>query len=679
MKKIIVILIIIFQISNSFSQNEKPPVYDGCENISITETETCFFNKLKEKVENDFVVPKIVAQEDYKGILRIVFNVTKTGEFDILYISSIYPELETEAKRVFAKLPKIKPATYNGRTFEKQYILPLGIPIGYIPENNIVQDSTTVKKDITKEIKKITIKNEYFPEHESQLNIPFTHQKYDALQFGYNQGENTHSSVKPYIYNSVSKHVDLSKNKQQLFKKANSWVARKLWNEHVVSVKGDDYWFTLDPIWDLQIGKDNSDLDYTYNNTRAINVQGGLGSKFNFSATVYESQGRFAEYVNDFNTEHSIVLGRGKFKRFKGNAFDYPVADGYISYTPNHFFNFQLGHGKNFIGDGYRSLFLSDVASPNAYFKISTKFWKIKYTNIWLLLDDIRPEFQVDGVNLRKYVGVHHLSYNVTKKLNVGLFETVITNNERKDGFDANFINPIIFYRAAEFNRGSKGGNALVGLNLSYKWNKKLFLYSQFILDELSVEHLKEGNGYWANKYGVQAGFKYHNAFGIDNLYLQGETNIVKPFTYSHRESTLNYSHFNQPLAHLWGSNFYELIGIARYKKGRWYANAKLVYGEKGFDFEDDETSYGGDIFIPYTERVSDFGNDYAQGNKTSIFNAEFQLGYLVNPASNLQLFTGFTYRDFTPQTNTTNFSNQNTTWFTFGLKTDVFNNYFDF
>ena len=61
--------------------------------------------------------------------------------------------------------------------------------------------------------------------------------------------------------------------------------------------------------------------------------------------------------------------GRGKAKSFKEGGFDYPVAEAYLSYTPNEFFNFQFGNGKNFIGDGYRSFFLSDVASPYPFLK----------------------------------------------------------------------------------------------------------------------------------------------------------------------------------------------------------------------------------------------------------------------------------------------------------------------
>jgi hypothetical protein len=54
-------------------------------------------------------------------------------------------------------------------------------------------------------------------------------------------------------------------------------------------------------ILDLQVGKaSGSDASYTYVNTRAINFRGGLGDKLNFSTTVFESQGRFADYFNRY-------------------------------------------------------------------------------------------------------------------------------------------------------------------------------------------------------------------------------------------------------------------------------------------------------------------------------------------------------------------------------------------
>jgi hypothetical protein len=257
------------------------------------------------------------------------------------------------------------------------------------------------------------------------------------------------------------------------------------------------------------------------------------------------------------------------------------------------------------------------------------------------------------------------------------LFEAVITDNENNTGFDINFFNPIIFYRAVEFTRGSEGGNAMIGFSTKYKLTNSISTYTQFVLDELTIGRFFDGSGYWANKFALQVGAKYHNAFNIDNLYLQGEFNLSRPYTYAHKKPILNYGHFNQPLAHLWGSNFWEAIGIARYKKDRWFAKAKLTLGKKGFDT--DGLNYGGDIYLSNDDRTADTGIDLLQGNNTSIFIADLQAGYVVNPATNLQFFGGFTLRNFDPTNESIKFPKQDTTWFTIGLRTDVFNWYFDF
>ena len=62
--------------------------------------------------------------------------------------------------------------------------------------------------------------------------------------------------------------------------------------------------------------------------------------------------------------------------------------------------------------------------------------------------------------------------------------------------------------------------------------------------------------------------------------------------------------------------------------------------------------NYGGNI---YAERMRDrvmsrYWNRIGQGNKTNSFMTEVQAGYLLNPATNLKLFTNIIYRDFNPE-----------------------------
>lgn len=696
------ILIILFSIvSNSLiAQEDIYPVYKDCDASSETTLASCFNLNLTEDVLAEFKVPANVKADNYKGTVNVIFVVTKTGNFEVLYVRSAYKELEEEAKRVFATLPKAQPATYNGRPIDMRFGLPIQIPLGSQPtpgkitkensEENIVENATsTITVPVTKPQKKdiqSAIVSTYFPEHQSELNIPFTHSTYDELSYYYDQNENSHTGFKPFLYSETSKHVDLDAQKTSLFKDKSSKWGKKLWNEHFFKVQKDDYWFTIDPLFDLQIGKDNSDdVKYTYNNTRAIQIQGGLGKKFNFSASIYESQGRFADYINDFAranrpsgaSSYGLVPGRGKAKDFKEDSFDYPVAEAYLTYTPSKFFNFQFGHGKNFIGDGYRSMMLSDVATSYPHLKISTQFWKIKYTNVWMWLEDVRPSANFDGLSARKFVAMHHLSWNVTKKFNVSLFEAAITKKGENNGFDINYFNPIIFYRAVEFSRGSDGGNAIIGLGTKYKVSDNFSTYTQFVLDELTVGRFFDGDGYWGNKFALQVGAKYYNAFDVENLYLQGEFNLARPYTYSHETPVLNYAHYNQPLAHLWGSNFWEFVGIARYKKDRWFGSAKINMGSKGFDING--LNYGGNIYLSNDDRTGDTGIELLQGNNTRIFIADLQGGYVVNPATNMKLFAGFTLRKFNQAQTITDATVDNSTWFTVGLKADLFNWYFDF
>lgn len=691
MKKIIFSFIFLFFSIFVFSQAEKYPVFKACNSTTIAELPSCFKQEVKKAILKEFKVPSNVQQENFNGTINVVFLVNTLGNLKVIYVNSPYKELKTEVERVFTTFPKIIPAKYNNHPVEMQFVLPLSIPLENNNQNIIVKKEAIVETIQQKEViqpkesfVEVVTKNTLFPEHKSELNVPFTHAEYSSYDFYLNKYANSHTAVKPYIYSEVTKYIDLDAKKNKLIQPKSTWFGKKLLNEHMAFVKGENFWFTVNPGVDVQVGKDSEGVN-TYNNTRSIHINGGIGKKFNFSTSFYESQGRFADYVNRYaesikpdGGNPAIIPGRGIAKEFKTNAYDYPVAEAYVSYAPNKTFNFQFGNGKNFIGDGYRSLFLSDVASPYPFFKINTNFWKIKYTNLWMWMQDVRPELTVDGAYKQKFMAIHYLSWNATKKLNIGLFETVIWEDTNNRGFDVNYLNPLIFYTAAEFSTGSRAGNTLLGLSLKYKL-KNISLYSQFILDDFRASEITSSNGWWGNKNGIQLGVKYYNAFNIENLYLQAEYNAVRPYTYSHDELNLNYGHNNQPLAHLWGSNFRETIGIARYTKDRWFANAKIIFGKKGFDFTTDTFSYGGNVFEDNDNRASDYDNSIGQGNTANIFIGDLQVGYLVNPATNLKLFGGVTFRDFNPNAPTGVFDKSNSTWISFGLRTDVFNWNLDF
>lgn len=706
MNKLIVLLsIFVGWVANAQRENtisEKFPVFPECENQQGTELETCFYNTVHDFVFNNFKVSDELQGKNYKGNVIVLFEVTNDGRFVVQYVDANEKELIEESKRVFGLLPKITPPSYNGNPTYVKYTIKFTIPLqsrAQIQEAKETEKAAlqNSKKYIPSNVKALNevdgIQYKTFenPQFTSHLNIPFSHSYYAQFDDEMNVvGTNNHTSSKPYSFADVSKYYNVKEETEKLYKNKSGWWGKKLWNENLVAMQGEDYWFTLNPILDLQLGRSQSDIsNSTFVNTRGIQFNGGLGKTVNFTTTIYESQGRFAGYFNRYaesikpsGGNPAIIPGIGIAKDFKTDAYDFPLAEANLAFTPSQFFNLNLGYGRNFLGDGYRSLLLSDGASPYPYFKVNTTFWKIKYTNIYTWLKDVRPEVTEDRTYATKYVASHYLSLNVTNRWNLGLFESVVWTDQNNRGFDMSFVNPIIFYRAVEFSSSSRSGNALLGLTSKYKWNNQINFYGQFLLDEFSLNDVKAGDKSWKNKFGYQLGAKYYHAFNVKNLLLQLEYNHVRPYVYAHSEAITNYGHNNQSLGHNWGGNFKEVVAIARYFKGRYFADAKITFGQRGLDFNttEDSFNYGGNIYLDYDiDRPFDTGVTIGQGNKTSIFIADLQAGYLINPSTNMKLFGSLIYRSFDPTAETASTFKENTTWFSLGLRCDIFNWYFDY
>ena len=83
---------------------------------------------------------------------------------------------------------------------------------------------------------------------------------------------------------------------------------------------------------------------------------------------VLSDNSKYPSHIDSLVEDKNISPGYGYSKL--GRAF---AAQANITFTPDDNFAFQLGYGKNFIGDGYRSLFLSDNANSYPYLKITAK------------------------------------------------------------------------------------------------------------------------------------------------------------------------------------------------------------------------------------------------------------------------------------------------------------------
>jgi len=691
--KNILFLLFCFVTLNGLAQNsnllKNYPRFEDCKGISDAEEEDCFRKEFQEALFENYIEPEIVSEENYEGTATLIFEVDQEGVFQLIYIETKYEEVKQAFEGAFAKMPKLEPATYNGRPTYFQFRTLLKIPM----ELNFLNASYTGNgvdlkpKPVQEEYQKIVNLPYQNKQTSSALNIPLSHEFYNRFDGEMNLiGTNSHTASKPLKYKEVKPYYDIAEESQELFYDKKSWFGRKFFNENTARIQGENYWFTFDIAADLQLGQDFEQNFTTYNNTRAGIIQGGITEKLNFYSVIFESQGKFAGYYNDLastlgrsGTETFTVPGRGVAEAFRGSGFDYPVVEGYLNYEATDFLDLQFGTGKNFIGDGYRSLFLSDNASPNAYFKMNTTFWKFKYTSIWSSPRNLNVLTE-GGAYTTKYVATHYLSYNVTERLNIGLFESALFESEPNRGFDWNFLNPVIFFNMVEYATGTRSGKSMIGLSYKYKWTDKFNTYGQLLIDELSVEDVTALNKSWKNKFGLQLGFKYFNAFKVKNLYFQMEYNQVRPYTYSHNTLSLHYTHNNQSLAHLWGANFRELMLITRYRKDRMYGHAKFIFGERGFEpFADSDPFYGSDLFGDERNLFRETEVNIGQGNRANSYYGELEVGYIVNPTTNLKLYLTLIHRSFDIREDNERNFDQNTTWLNLGFRTDIFNWYYDY
>jgi len=478
--------------------------------------------------------------------------------------------------------------------------------------------------------------------------VPLDREVYHIIdRFQVRYGEKVpelHTGIKPYRRLDVAKLAEAAHWNQQNLSRADEFNQSYLLNDNwdyttretrettqpflnfffknkadLFHVDDQDFSLRVNPVLHFQVGKDTDITGARYINTRGVQVEGNINNRLGFYTFLTDNQARFPEYVNERISRDTIVPHEGYYKPFKTNGYDFITARGYINYGLSKNINVQFGHDRNFIGNGYRSLVLSDYAAPYFFLKLNTQIWKLHYMNLFAEMNS-NFEFR-DELFPKKYFAYHHLSLNLTPAINVGLFESVVFARG-KGRFELQYLNPIIFYRSVEQQLGSND-NALLGLDFKANILKTAQVYGQLMLDEFLLSEVRAGNGWWANKQSFQLGAKYFDVAGIPNLDAQGEFNFIRPYTYQHENQFTNYQHYQQPLAHPIGANLYEFIGILRYQPvGRLMLTGKAFYTKYGVDA--DSSNWGTNVLLPYTTRQQEYNNQVAQGNTTNLLHLDF-------------------------------------------------------
>jgi len=507
--------------------------------------------------------------------------------------------------------------------------------------------------------------------------LPYSYQfdqKFDADVYSLNNS--FHTSLKPYLIDST---LSPRYNKlMQLGVDSNrkSWLNRILFNQHLIDVKNNDFTFYADYLTDLQMGRESNGQKNTNLNTRGYQLGGTVGSKFSFYSSGYENSGVFPTYYDGVTSLYHFVPGQSYDRSFGKTNKDWSYATAIVSYTPIKQLNITLGTDRTFIGDGYRSLLLSDYAAPYPLLRLTANVGPLQYMMMWSYLEDpYVNKFDDFGSNRRKWGVFHYLDWNVNNRLSLGFFNALIAaetdDNGNPHGFDVNYINPVILL-------GSVGptipvaDNAVFGGTAKFKLLDKTALYGQVLLDR----YYSSTNNTNSNTYGYQLGIRGADLLGVKNLNYIVEYNTVRPNTYVGSQPIVNYTQYDEPLGDPLGDNFKEMLGIVNYSIGRFDLQGQVNYAK----YEVNSAGQNNGMILtpqflaPQYIMLATSLPVAGQGNPTNLFYAEGTASYLINPKYNLRLELGAIYRD---ESNTV--TPNKTVLFTFGLRSTFRNLYHDF
>jgi len=403
----------------------------------------------------------------------------------------------------------------------------------------------------------------------------------------------------------------------------------------------------LNPVIYTQFGYAGDSTGAYFTNTRGLELRGSIDNKVGFYFYATDNQAVLPTFVQErVDAAPQVMPGQGVVKSFRDNGVDYLSARGYVAFNATKHIRMQFGHDKIFIGDGIRSLIWSDNANAQLMFRIQSRLWRVQYTNMFTELANYDGSNIYNSLIQKKYAAVHHISIPIVRNVHVSLFESIIYERYNatgtETGFELQYLNPVIFYRAIESGLGSSD-NVLTGFHLKWNFLERFSLYGQFVLDEFVFKELFSNSGWWGNKYAVQAGAKYFNAFDVDQLDLHYEFNLVRPYTYSYEDDNgSSYTHYAQAIAHPLGANFTEHLLRIRYQPAdRWLLESTTMLANAGKDSAG--TNYGGNIFLDYNTYSNAYGNVTGQGLAEQILYANLRASWYF--WHNTALFAGFIYR----------------------------------
>ncbi|MBN09600.1 MAG: energy transducer TonB [Flavobacteriaceae bacterium] len=108
-----------------FAVIEDVPIYPGCEGVKKSERRSCFQQQINKHIKKNFRYPDIAQEMGIQGRVYVSFIINKDGTIGSIRMRGPDKNLENEAERIIAKLPRMTPGKQRGRAVRVPFSIPI--------------------------------------------------------------------------------------------------------------------------------------------------------------------------------------------------------------------------------------------------------------------------------------------------------------------------------------------------------------------------------------------------------------------------------------------------------------------------------------------------------------------------------------------------------------------------
>ena len=108
-----------------FAVIEDVPIFPGCERVKKSERRNCFQERMNKHIRKNFRYPEIAQEMGIQGRVYVNFIISKDGSITNIRMRGPDKNLEAEAQRIIAKLPKMTPGKQRGRPVRVPFSIPI--------------------------------------------------------------------------------------------------------------------------------------------------------------------------------------------------------------------------------------------------------------------------------------------------------------------------------------------------------------------------------------------------------------------------------------------------------------------------------------------------------------------------------------------------------------------------